>query len=322
MKGVKRDRYGLRAYVKVGTIQREKRFPRDHDLNKIKDWQAETRANLRKLPQAPARVGTFKAAARLYLALPEIAGLASIKSRVCEIEAWYPTIGNVPRKDLTREHILNTRAGWLEDGVAPKTINHRVRAFKHLYRKLDGKRAETPADDLGKLKEPPANPKFVPVRTIRRVASKLTDAKTRARFMVLTSTGMRPAQLRRAVRTDINLRKRLWLVRPAKGGNPIPMTLTDDMIAAWKAFIAAHAFGHFDGSDYAKQLYAAGWPRDVRPYNAKHTIAITLAESDAEWEDIKDFFGQTDIKTTRIYTGLVQKRLRGTSAKLAGRIGW
>jgi integrase len=58
----------------------------------------------------------------------------------------------------------------------------------------------------------------VPVATIRRVNGKLTDAKTRARFMVLTATGMRPAQLRRAVRTDVDLRRRLWKVRSAKGG--------------------------------------------------------------------------------------------------------
>jgi site-specific recombinase XerD len=100
------------------------------------------------------------------------------------------------------------------------------------------------------------------------------------------------------------------------------MSLTSDMVAAWKAFIAADAWGHFDGSDYAKQLYAAGWPKGIRPYNAKHTVALTLANSNAEWEDIKDFFGHTDIKTTKIYTGMVLGRLKGTAAKLEGRLGW
>jgi integrase len=172
------------------------------------------------------------------------------------------------------------------------------------------------------LKEPDPDPQFVPVATILKVEQKLTDPKTRARFMVLTSTGQRPAQLRRALPGDVNLDLGVWLVRPAKGGQAIPLTLTTDMRAAWQAFVAAKAWGPFDGSEYAKALYAAGWPKHIRPYNAKHTVAITLAEADAEWEDIRDFFGQRDIKTTRIYTGLVVKRLKQTSAKLDGRLGW
>lgn len=323
---IRRDRYGWRVYVKIGKAQRERHFPRDKPLKEMQAWLDECRVALRRLPASPAKKQTLKSDGRVYLALPELRALASYKSRICEIEAWYEPLGHIPRHLITRQQVLETRSRWLEAGFAPKTINHRVRALRHLYRRLDGSKAPTPADDLDKLKEPDSNPRFVSVRVIRTVAKNLTDPKTRARFMVLAATGMRPAQLRRAVRTDVNLRTRIWMVRPAKGGNPIPVALSDDMIVAWKAFIAADAFvqpgDQFDGSDYAKQLYAAGWPKDLRPYNAKHTVAITLAESDAEWEDIKDWFGHTDVKTTRIYTGLVQKRLRATSAKLEGRIGW
>jgi len=322
MTGHRRDKYGWRVYVKVGVVQREARFPPESTFQQREAWRDETRVALRKLPHAPTKKDTFKADARAYLALEDIKALGSYASRVCEIEAWYPSIGHLRRHEITRRHILDTRSAWLADNYAPKTINHRVRALRHLYRVLDGSKAPTPADDLEKLKEPDPQPQFVLPSTIRKVAKNLTDPKTRARFMVLAATGMRPAQLRRAVRTDIQLRQRLWLVRRAKGGNPIPMALTDDMLAAWKAFIEADAFGAFDGSDYAKALYVAGWPKTIRPYNAKHTVALTLANANAEWEDIKDFFGHTDVKTTRIYTGMVRSRLKGTAAKLEGRIGW
>lgn len=322
MTGHKRDRYGWRCYVKVGPIQREKRFSLTSTFQTREAWRDECRVALRKLPQAPSKLDTLKADGQRYLALEDIKALESYASRVCEIEAWYPSLGHLRRHEITRRHLLETRSAWLADGYAPKTINHRVRALRHLYRLLDGSKAPTPADDLERLKEPDPNPRFVPVPTIRRVAAHLSDPKTRARFMVLAATGMRPAQLRRAVRTDVNLRVRVWLVRRAKGGNPIPMALTADMIAAWKTFIQADAWGAFDGSDYAKALYAAGWPATIRPYNAKHTVALTLANADAEWEDIKDFFGHRDVKTTRIYTGMVLKRLKGTAAKLEGRLGW
>lgn len=330
MKNVRRDRYGFRAYVKVGREQEEKRYKPGTSLKTMQDWIDETRVALKKLPQTPATKSTLKAAALDYLKKEEIKGLLSFKSRQCEIWAWVELYGQVSRASLTRQHVVDARDRWLADGKAPKTINHRVRALRHLYRVLDGVKAATPCDDVGKLKEPDADPRFVPVAVINRVLKKIADPQTRARFMVLVATGQRPAQLKRALRTDINLRLRLWQVRPAKGGNPIPIPLTDDMIVAWKTFIAADAFDDqgvcrpFDGSDYAKQLYAAGWnkARFGRPYNAKHTIAITLGESDAEWEDIKDWFGHTDLKTTRIYTGLITKRLKGTAKLLDGRLGW
>lgn len=321
MKGIRRDRYGYRVYVKVGNLQREKRYPADTAFKTMQAWRDETRVALRKVDGAvSARGDTLRADAARYLA--QVKHLTSYGSRVCEIHAWTQLYGDVPRRTLTAEQVRLARVQWLDEQYAPKTINHRVRALRHLFHTLDGKRAPTPCDEITRLEEPKPDPKFVPIQTIKRVAKKLSDPKTRARFMVLTSTGQRPAQLKRAEKSDVDLRRRIWIVRPAKRGNPIPVFLTDDMRAAWQAFIAANAWGHFDGSDYAKALYAAGWPKHIRPYNAKHTVAITLAEANAEWEDIRDWFGHTDIKTTRIYTGLVMKRLKRTGELLDGRLGW
>lgn len=338
MKGVKPDRYGLRVYVKVGKLQKETREfkPGTERLaEKIKAWQDQARVELRKRAGAVTVKGTLRADAKRYLEhMKATLAKSSYASRVCEINAWLPELGDMPRHKITRDQILDVRKRWLTDEDEPraaKTCNHRTRALKHLYRYLDGKAQPTPLDDVQKLEEPPAAPQFVDVRVIKRVAAKLSG-KTRGRFMVLASTGQRPAQLKRAQPGDVDLRRGIWMVRPAKGGNPIPVILTDDMKAAWRVFIAADAWSQkdeetgelkeWDGSDYAKELYAAGWPKHIRPYNAKHTVAIALANDGAEWEDIKDWFGHTDIKTTRIYTGQVLNRLRKTSEKLSGRIGW
>jgi integrase len=140
--------------------------------------------------------------------------------------------------------------------------------------------------------------------------------------MVLASTGQRPAQLKRAVPEDLDFVRGFWFVRAAKGGNPIPIQLTKDMADAWQAFVAADAWGDYDGSEYAKALYAAGWPAHIRPYNTKHTLAITFAESGADFNDMRDWFGHQDVKSTRIYTGHVLARSTQMAARLEGRIGW
>jgi integrase len=85
---------------------------------------------------------------------------------------------------------------------------------------------------------------------------------------------------------------------PAKGGNPIPMALTP----TWSPR-GARSSRPTRGGLRRQRLREAALRRrlaeGIRPYNAKHTVALTLANSDAEWEDIKDFFGHTDVKTTR-----------------------
>jgi integrase len=325
--------------VKIGKLQREKRYKPGADFQTMKAWQDEARSALRKIPQgASGHKGTFGADVKAYLEYvkPTLAP-PTYKSRVCELDAYLAVFRRVPRADITKDDLQKLRTVWLTTGRAKrngvtgastKTVRNRELALHHLYRVLDGKKAATPLDDLPPLPKTPADPRFVSVALIKRVAARLQDPLTRAWFMVLTSTGQRPAQLRRHHRSDVNFRRRLWLVRPAKGGNPIPVTLTDDMIAAFKALRAAGGYKDdgscrsLDGSDYAKRLYAAGWPKHIRPYNAKHTVAIALGESGAEWEDIKDYFGHTDVKTTRIYTGLIAARGRRTSKHLEGRIGW
>jgi integrase len=334
-KGIYRGKYGLRVIATVRRLRREHhiKYGTADAYEKAAAWQDEARTALRKLPQpASGRGGSFGADVKTYLQhVKPLLAPATYRSRVCELDAYLAEFRARPRREITRALLLELRTAWLtkepgkrtgQVGVTPKTVRNREGALRHLYHTLDGQKAPTPLDDLPPLPKTPAAPQFVSVAVIRRVLKRLTDPKTRARFMVLATTGQRPAQLKRAEHADVDLRRRVWMIRSAKGGNPIPLVLTDDMVIAFKALHAAHAWGAFDGSDYAKALYAAGWPTDVRPYNAKHTMAITLAEAGAEWEDIKDWFGHRDVKSTRIYTGLVVARLKGTSKKLAGRFGW
>lgn len=332
--GIREDCFGVRAYVKIGKRQKEKRFKRGTKLSTIQNWQEETRVALRAGTVATPK-DTLRNDATRYLAHMKAqlvpSGYASL---VCEIEAWVAEVGDVPRHKITRDAVLEIRHRWLTtprvakgkgrgQPLAPKTCNHRVRALRGLYHYIDGSRAPTPCDDIPKLREPDPAPKFISAATVRRVATEIADPKMRARFMVLASTGQRPAQLKRATEDDVDLRRRVWFVRPAKGGQAIPVVLTDDMVVAFKALKAAKAFGAFDGSDYAKAVQATkSWPKGVRPYNAKHTVAIALGESGAEWEDIKDWFGHRDVKSTRIYTGHILARTKRTAKRLDGRIGW
>ncbi len=326
-KGIYRDRYGLSATVKVGTgadaLQREKRFAFDTPVKDIKAWQGAMRAELQTITRRPGTVrGTLAADALGYLA--QVKHLASYKSRVCEVNAWTALYGRLRRSQITGEHVRKARASWAGERYTPKTINNRVQTLQHLYRTLDGERAVTPADEIKKLGVPESVKVLVPAKVFQTVAATLTDPKTRSRFMLIASTGARPTEVKRAEPGDVDLHRRVWMVRTAKGGAPRAIVLNDEMHTAWKAFIAADAWGTFDASDYAKALYAAGWPKDVRPYQARHSMALELGERGIDLADVSSMLGHKDLATTRRhYQGILTSRLKSASDALAGRFsGW
>jgi site-specific recombinase XerD len=240
------------------------------------------------------------------------------------VNAWIDLYGRLRRSQLTAEHVRKARATWAGDGYAPKTINNRIQTLQHLYTTLDGDKAPTPADDIKKLTVPDSVKVLVPAKVFQSVAANLTDPKTRSRFMLIASTGVRPAEVKRAKPGDVDLDRRVWMVRTAKGGAPRAIVLNDEMRAAWTAFIAAHAWGSFDASDYAKALYAAGWPKDVRPYQARHSVALELGERGIDLADVSTMLGHKDLATTRRhYQGILTSRLKSASHALAGRFsGW
>jgi hypothetical protein len=59
VKGIIKSRRGYRAFVKVGTVQREKRYPADTKLSTMTAWRDETRVALRKKQPAPAQPGSL-----------------------------------------------------------------------------------------------------------------------------------------------------------------------------------------------------------------------------------------------------------------------
>jgi integrase len=82
----------------------------------------------------------------------------------------------------------------------------------------------------------------------------------------------------------------VWIVRTGQGGEPR---------------------GHFDGSDDAKALYAAGWPKDVRPYQARHSVALELGERGIDLGDVQGWLGYRQVSTTRRhYAPVLASRLK------------
>lgn len=343
-RGISRDGtgYSVRAVVGSGDIrrERERRLPPTlewpKDAGYIRSQRAQLEADLRdELQQqrgdAPQR-GTWAGDVRAYTARVEAhLDPQTFKSRVSELNAWTAAIGEGrSRHNLRATDIDRIIGQWKQAGLSPKTIQNRVRTFRHLYRTLDGKRAKTPADDVQLPARIKTKPRNVDIKTIRIVIANLMraerrghlrDSKTRARFLVLVTTGQRPASLKRTTPEDVDLERGIWYVPAAKGGEAVPLPLNSDMLTAWRLFAAAKAWKGYDGRSFARTLRTAGWPAGVRPYNARHSVGYALSERGIDLGDIQPFLGHSQIQTTRaFYVPMLFSRLKAASDRLDKRV--
>lgn len=331
--GIYQDAAGYEAMVAVGSGSRRrekwKRFARGTSLKVIRDWQDERRVAFRRTrPKGPT--GTLAGDAERFLR--QYKGTASAAAKRSHLMAWVREYGLMRRTAITAEHVRLALVKWKEEGAAEKTRKHRHQILGQLYRILDGDKADTPVDEV----DAPVASKTIPVwvddAIIKEVgynlveqerAGKLRDAKTRARFMVLASCGKRPAELKRAEPTDVDLERRVWLVRDAKGGWSEGLYLNDDMHAAWVLFVAASAWGHFDTRSFDRRLYRAGWLQGIRPYNLRHSTGMALSARGEDLADIQAWMGHKDIKTTRThYVPVLNSRMQRMSEGMSGRLGF
>jgi integrase len=327
----------VRATVKVAGYQKERRFVAGTPQRVIKAWKADIEAKMRKRhpqPERQAARGTLAKDAERYY--PLIRHLADWVSRRSEIRAWLPLIGPKFRHLVTRDDVLRARGAWLHPdkgrAATPKTVNNRVSALRDLYRKLDGDDAPTPCDGVKPLSTVKSPPEVPDAAIVEQVAAKLAAqtgspkhphaAADRGRLMVLATTGKRPCELERATPADVNLHRRVWLVRDAKGGWSPGVYLNDEMIAAWQAFIDANAWGPFP-EHFPRRLRLAGWPVGLRPYNLRHATWIEASERGADLADIQAGAGHRSMTTTRRhYVPVLNSRMQRLSESLTGRFGW
>lgn len=325
-----RDGSGIAVIVRVGEWCREDRFPANTPLRELRNHRDDETSKLRHSGVKITTRGTLAADVDVYLAqVGHLAGWVSLRA---ELRAWVKLFPDKRRRAMKEADALYARQTWLDAGLSPKTITNREAALTRMWHRLDGRRSVSPTQDLPVLarhKSPIVRVKPADVLRVYQTLQaweqrgRLRDAKTRARFMVLASTGRRPSEVMRAEPGDADLDARVWNVRDGKGGWSPGVYLNDDMLAAWKVFIAAEAWGKFREGSFVKTIRAAGWPAGVRPYQMRHSVGIAMSESGTDLADVQQHMGHTRIDTTRRhYVPVLGSRLQQASERIDRRFGW
>ncbi len=333
-KGIYQDACGFLVSVCVKGHRRGKRFPPDTPLAFMAIRQIRMRADLAEehegtpVTPTPTR-GTYAADLDRYL--PQIAGRVGYKADRSHLHAWLPHIGPTLRSRVTPAQIRTAIAAWQQAGKSARTIRHRVRVVREMYRTLDAPGTPSPVQGVKLPRPEDPHPTPVPIAIIQRVAASLKagkrhargyggdSAKCHARFLVRATTGQRPSQIMRAEPDDLDLARGIWFVRAGKGGTAIPLPLNPDTVRAWRTFIAADAWGPFDTRSFSKTIRRHGWPAGIRPYTLRHTFAIDHLLGGTDLGDLQGLLGHRQIETTRKFYGpvlLARLKKAGASRKL------
>lgn len=326
--GIYEDAHGISVVLyRRGRPQTETRFDPDTPLERLKQWRATQIGQAAELDPVDRRGSLARDVVRY---LKRLKGLPGHKSERSHLRAWLQVFPRKQRWAITPEMCELVIARWRQHGYSARTIRHRCRALKSLYRRLEGPLARSPIDQLRMPSKPKPRPVSVADDRIEAVAlqlrkqeilGRLRDAKTRARFLVLATHSQRPCEMQRTVpATDLDLERRLWFVRTAKGGYSTIVPLNDEQLAAWTLFIEARAQGPYDSRSFSKTLQRNGWPSGIRPYNLRHSTGFALSARGVDLGDIQALMGHTSPDTTRQFyvPGLIDRLARATKA-LEGR---
>jgi integrase len=292
--GIYKDAYGIAATVKVGTVQRERRFPPDASRKEIKAWQTDMRAALHKLAPGAGR-GTFAADAAKYLRA--VATMPTFKEREQHINLWIAEFGPRARHSIKTVDVDIVLSHWLSGGLSPSAVRNRRTALLSLFSTLDaGTGAPNPvkAALLPRLPEPKA--RALSYATIARIlaampergqgiAGKARDcaSKTKARLTVIAYTGLPHSLLKRLTPDMVDWTGKALHVPARRKGAGVAarrLPLSEDAITALRRFDALDCWGPFSNSSMLQSFRRACKAANVKPaprvYDLRHAFATEV----------------------------------------------
>lgn len=302
MTGVRRDQYGLRAYVKVGGIQRERRFPPDASLRTIQAWRDEVRVALRAVTPVRLTSGTLGADIDRYLTL--VAAMPTYAQRKDHLMLWKEALGaSTLRLALTTDQIRAVLQQWKTEGFAAATCNKRRTALMHLFTVLDGKDARNPVRAVPKFQAADPLPRGRDPHTIDAHLKQAVRCRSRACCRVMLWTGLRPEELQRAEPDDLDLEAGTVVVRTAKGGRARVVPLNSYAKSAWREFDHEDAWHHVPkAAPLGRWLKATTKMLSLRVYDLRHSYGTALAIRQTRLDVIGALMGHSTLELTRRYT--------------------
>jgi integrase/recombinase XerD len=331
-----------RAAVMVAGARKRQRFPASTPIGEISEWLDEQRGTLRKARQSVVVLakGTFESDVENEY-LPQVRHLAAYTERRIDIERWAQVFKSRNRNTIKaseiRKHMSAWAAGIGTDRIdrhgrtikgrklSPSTLNHRLSALSNFYELLNGKRGYNPVAEIERFREGDRPIRALVFDDVRRIVAELPDNVTGARLRCLAYTGMRPVQLKRLSRKDIEIRAdsdgniygTVW-IPVGKSGRTELINLPEPGVAAFQALIrfaddgSLHArFRHKWGGTIAlesmrdalrRAAKRAGYQGEITTYQLRHSFATHMLDMGASTRQVQQQLTHSSLELIERYT--------------------
>lgn len=249
--------------------------------------------------------------------------MPTFTERVRHLELWLTALGrHRARSAVTAGDIRTVLQQWRASGLEPATCNKRRTALMHLWSVLDGKGASNPVRDVAKFRAADPLPRGRDPHAIDTALKEAPRCRTRACCRVLLWTGMRPVELERAQPDDVDIKRRMAIVRTAKGGRTRVIPLTSQAIQAWKEFDHEDCWKRVPRAAPMNRLLKKWTGLELRVYDLRHSYGTALAARDVRLDVIGALMGHSTLELTKRYTlAAVAMSAQSATKKLARKAG-
>jgi integrase len=345
VKNIRHDQHGTQAHFGYKGHQYTKRwkvseFPSEKErVQKARDWLTNARAHLALNQPVPESTGPrFEADAVLYLAA--VTSMPSYSDRAYHIQQWTEVFRGRDKADISPLEIRTQLERWRRS-LSASSCNKRRTALMSFYTKLNGRSGYNPVRDVEPYQEESEIRSQHPY-TILRVLSFMRPSQTRARLMVILTTGWPHAQLKRLRPEHLKLEQARAYVTPrrkGKGRKGAWLPLLPAAVKALREFQQWDCFSKVDEKGklktfshnamyvcFARALAKLNAhraklelpPLDIRPYDLRHTFGTWLAHRLTDERAIQELMMHSRPEQTRRYTeAATQGRLERAMVQLA-----
>jgi integrase len=323
--GIRLRRTALCAYVKVGSHQVQRSFPRETPILDVLVWREEARQRLTL--QHGSGVGSLAGDIGRYLSAQTTARRKSAEGWLAK---WAKRFGNRRRASLSYEELRDALFGWQTDGYSPSSLNKLRSYFISVWRYCEGSNVRCPMLAVRKFREPAPTPRAVDPALWDRAFAVMQDTRSKARLLMIRHTGARPCEVARLAPSDMHLDDAVpWVFfTTGKDGDNRVVPLNRRGLAAARLFVELAAFGTFSKGSIRKVLLRAckragmstsdliegttarGQRRwRLHPYVARHQCLTELRRAGADLADVQAIAGHKSPITTARYAPAVFEKL-------------
>lgn len=329
MKNIRHDRYGTQAYFKHdGHFYSQRWKAREHPDQKVrealaKDWLRVARPSAELDQPVPnQRTPRFQDDVEAYL--EAVVSMPSYTDREFHMHEWATVFKGRERDSISPLEIRTQLERW-RTRLSASSCNKRRTALMSFYTRMNGKSGYNPVRDVEKYPED-EEPRAQHPYTILRVLSFMRPSKTRARLMVILTTGWPHKQLKQLKPEHLDLRNARAYVTPRRKGKGrkggwlplLPAAVRAlQQFQQWDCFTKkdeqgkdrpfSHSSMHSRFADALEKLNAHRAklqlpPLNIRPYDLRHTFITALAHRITDERALQALALHSRIEQTRRYS--------------------